>query len=96
MKAYYANKIKCMRDRGVSRIRCSPREKDRVERAPEMGKCPGPEKCRGQERNAGAEDGELWWEMVRVHAAVGDAVARPGAMSMAGVDGGRVSALTGG
>jgi hypothetical protein len=38
---------------------------------PEMGRCPGLEKCRGRGRGAGAEDGQVWSGRVSVHAAEG-------------------------
>jgi hypothetical protein len=36
-----------------------------VGQVPKMGRCLGPEKCRGRGEEAGAEDGELWRGRVR-------------------------------
>jgi hypothetical protein len=50
-----------------------------VGRVPQVGSCPGSEKCRSRGEGAGAEDGEPGAIRVSIRAADGDAVARPGA-----------------
>lgn len=48
-----------------------------VGRVPEMGRCAGPETCRGWGQGAGAENREVWRARVSVHAGDGRVVAAP-------------------